>query len=126
MPCTSVYKTPRDQPLRNRQAAARLPGYGSIAPVARDANESTPLSSAWRLLPPGILFQTGDRAGLAIVRGATTVTKAVADFVGSHTLVAVTRKKPLLGPAVNRPSAVIVPPMAVHVTRGLDIPITIT
>jgi hypothetical protein len=51
---------------------------------------------------------------------------AEAGFVESATEVAVTVKLlPAVGPAVNRPLLVIVPPVAAHVTAVLELPVTV-
>ena len=54
------------------------------------------------------------------------VTVAEAAFVGSATEIAVTAKlPPAVGPAVNRPLLETVPPVAVHVTAVLALPVTL-
>ncbi len=53
------------------------------------------------------------------------VTAAVADLVGSCTLVAVTWNGPTVWPAVKRPLELIVPPVAVQVTAVLLAPVTV-
>jgi hypothetical protein len=55
---------------------------------------------------------------------AVTVTAAVADFDESAALVAVTVKTPAVEPAVNKPAAEILPPVAVQVTAVLLLPVT--
>lgn len=58
-------------------------------------------------------------AGVTVIDvtvGVLTVIFAVADFVGSATLVAVTVAVPAVAPAVNRPAALMVPEDAVQVT----------
>ena len=56
---------------------------------------------------------------------AVTVTAALAFFVLSATLVAVTVKLPATFPAVNSPAEVIVPPVAVQVTLVFEVPVTV-
>src|SRR6185369_13820656 len=53
------------------------------------------------------------------------VTFAVADLVESACDFAVTAKLPAVAPAVKRPDDVIVPPVALQVTAGLDVPVTV-
>lgn len=50
---------------------------------------------------------------------------AVADLEGSATLVAVTVNVPGVVSAVNKPEAEILPPVAVHVTPVLALPVTL-
>lgn len=58
--------------------------------------------------------------------GATPiVTAAVPDLLVSATLVAVTWNEPAFLPAVNNPVVLIVPPVAVHVTAVLLVPVTV-
>src|SRR6476646_9010670 len=58
--------------------------------------------------------------------GACMVTAAEADFAVSAAEVAVTEKLlPAVDPAVNRPLVEIVPPVAVHVTAVLELPVTV-
>ena len=58
--------------------------------------------------------------------GALTVIWAEAVFVGSATEVALTVKLlPAVDPAVKRPLRVTVPPVAVHVTAVLEVPVTV-
>jgi len=59
------------------------------------------------------------------VGAAFTVTAAVADLVVSATEVAFTEKLPAVVPAVKRPAVEIVPPVAVHVTAVLLLPVTV-
>src|SRR5512134_3948439 len=51
-------------------------------------------------------------------------TVEVADLVGSATEVALTLKFPVAVPAVKSPEAEIVPPVALHVTAVLVVPVT--
>src|SRR5262249_25914111 len=56
--------------------------------------------------------------------GACTVTVALADFVVSAAVVAVTVKLPVVWPAAKRPVLEIVPPVALQVTAALLLPVT--
>ena len=62
---------------------------------------------------------------IATATGTVTVTVAEADFVVSATLVAVTVYVPAVAGAVYRPAVVIVPPVALHVTLVLVVPVTV-
>src|SRR6185312_15762507 len=53
------------------------------------------------------------------------VTLAEADFDESAAEVAVTVKPPAADPAVNKPLLETVPPVAVHVTAVLELPVTV-
>ena len=58
--------------------------------------------------------------------GTCMVTPAVADLVGSATDFAVTVKLlPAVEPAVYNPLVEMVPPVAVHVTEVLVVPVTV-
>lgn len=54
-----------------------------------------------------------------------TCTVAVADFVGSATLVALTVTLPVVDGAVNKPEEETVPALADHVTAVLVVPVTV-
>src|SRR5215471_860227 len=53
------------------------------------------------------------------------VTLAVAFLVLSAAEVAVTAKLPAVDPAVNKPAALMVPPVALQFTEVLDVPVTV-
>jgi hypothetical protein len=57
--------------------------------------------------------------------GAEIVTEAAADLLVSATLVAVTVKLPAVLPAIYKPVADIVPPIALQVTAVFEEPVTI-
>jgi hypothetical protein len=57
--------------------------------------------------------------------GTVTVTVALADLVGSATLVAVTTNDPAAAGAVYKPAALTVPPVADQVTAVLALPVTV-
>ena len=69
------------------------------------------------------LFGNGYNGPVAPVF-AVTVIVAEADLVESATLVAVTEKPPATPPALYKPEAETVPPLALHVTEVFEVPVT--
>src|SRR5882724_6958804 len=77
-------------------------------------------------VPPGcsVMF-AGDTETCPVCAGCT-VTCAEAAFVESATEVAVTTELlPAVDPAVNRPLLEMVPPVDVHATAVLELPVTV-
>jgi hypothetical protein len=75
--------------------------------------------------PARTLAVVGERV-IEVTDGAVTVIVALADFVGSATLVALTVAVPAAAGAVKRPVAVTVPELADHVTDLLvTVPCTV-
>jgi hypothetical protein len=78
-----------------------------------EADQFTAAFAANETTPPGA---TEALEGVIVNGGAVTVTVAVATFVGSATLFAVTVTTPAIAGAVNTPAAEIDPADAIHVT----------
>jgi hypothetical protein len=78
------------------------------------------LEPSFRVNDDGLILTATDAT-----EGAWMVIAAVADFVVSAWLVAVTVAAPAVLPAVNTPTGVIVPPVAVHATLVSLVPVTL-